>query len=698
MNVVLSRWRLLAGIATALLITAVVFVASGVVHAGSSNANPGSNGYVISSNTPGFIVHATDQGALDPTQTMAVTVWLKLHNTNQLDQLVQQQHTKGNGNYHKWIDQATFDATYAPTSQEANSFENFAQGHKLTLLTVSGDNAYVKVSGTVGDVEKAFHIQIDTYSDNGQTYFANTSNPSINDPSGAHVDAITGLDNYDFQPDLAFPTTGEGGQAQPIPANSSANGLFFESQCFRSPVTDTFSGGGVTATYNGNLYGADITSTTLGHLPPCGYQPNELQAAYGMNSLYSAGLNGAGQTVVITDAFGDATIQSDANVFSQLYGLPQLDSSNFQLISAPGTLNYPDNNVKHFGPNDWPVEISLDVEWVHAMAPGAKIDLVISPNNGSDLDEAINYAVVHHLGNTISNSWSGIEGFGNPAQFNRDNRILEEAAAQGIDVNFSSGDSGDFSGAVGFKTVGFPGSSPFATSIGGTSMALNPDNTIAFQTGWGNNLIRVVNSVARDGNANPTNPPGPVIFNGGAGGGTSLTFAKPDFQASLPGTMRQVPDVSMLADPYTGAEFIETIGGQLTVSVIGGTSLACPLFSAIMAIASEKAGSPLGQAAPLMYPLPSATGTGSAIYDVGGVSSPNNVTGVVNGTPYSADQLAAALAGAQYYSALYQSPFSQRWFVLTFGTDTSLAAAPGWDDVTGVGTPNGANFVNTLAP
>lgn len=682
----------LSGIALLALAAATFFAGFGFVHA----ASPTSNSYTISNNTPGFIKNAKDTGALDPTQTMAVTVWLKLHNTNQLDQLVQQQNTKGNGNYHKWIDQATFNANFAPTSQEVNSFENFAQGHKLTVLTVSDDNAYVKVSGTVGDVEKAFHTQIDTFSYNGQTYFSNTSDPNINDSSGAHVDAITGLDNFDFQPDLAFPSNPDGTAVQPVAVGSSPNGLFFEGQCFRGAQAQTFTGGGVTATYTGNRYGADVTNTTLGHLPPCGYQPSELQTAYNMTSLYQAGLDGTGQTVVITDAFGSSTIQTDAEVFSQVYGLPDLTPANFQIFSAPGTLHFKDNNVKHFGPLNWPIEITLDVEWVHAMAPGAKIDLVISPNNGSDLDEAVNYAVVHHLGNTISDSWSGVEGLGNPARFNRDNRILEEAISQGIDVNFSSGDSGDFTGDVGFKTVGFPGSSPFATSIGGTSLVLNPDNTIAFQTGWGNNLTRIVNSVPRDGNTNPRNPPGPVIFNGGAGGGASLTFAKPAFQSGLPGATRQVPDVSLLADPFTGAEFIETVGGQLSVSVIGGTSLACPMFSAIMAIASEKAGHPLGQAAPLMYGLSSAANTSTSIYDVPGVTSPNNVTGVVNGTPFTADQLAAAPAGSQYYSALYQSPFSLRWFVITFGTDTSLTAGPGWDNVTGVGTPNGANFVNAL--
>jgi subtilase family serine protease len=112
------------------------------------------------------------------------------------------------------------------------------------VLNVSDDNAYVKVSGAVGDIEKAFHTQIGNVTLNGQSYFANTSDPKINDASGAHVDAISGMDNYDFTPDLAYPNTGEGAQAQRIPLNAGANGALFEGQRCRSPTAQTFTGGG----------------------------------------------------------------------------------------------------------------------------------------------------------------------------------------------------------------------------------------------------------------------------------------------------------------------------------------------------------------------------------------------------------------------------------------------------------------------
>ncbi len=103
-----------------------------------------------------------------------------------------------------------------------------------------------------------------------------------------------------------------------------------------------------------------------------------------------------------------------------------------------------------------------------------------------------NYAVVHHLGNTISNSWSSVEALGNPAQFIRVNRILEMAAAQGIDVNFATGDFGDESPVIGQASVDFPASSPFATGVGGTSLALNPDNTTGVGTPNGVNFVNAV--------------------------------------------------------------------------------------------------------------------------------------------------------------------------------------------------------------
>ena len=676
--------------ATACLAAAFALIA--IENPGAAYAQSNGNS-AIAKNTPGFIKSAKDLGEADLSTVITATVWLKLRNENLLDKLAHDQYTKGSPSYHKWISQDDFNGTFGPTSQQLNAVQNFLSAHGLAIVSVAENNFYVKTQGTIADMEKTFHVSIHNYSFHGRTLRSNASDPSVSNPVGGQIAAVTGLDDLGFEPMYAQPTDAEGAAFPMRAVSITPQGVFFEGQCFRGVQTKTFSNAAAkeTATYAGNRYGADISNTQLGHLAPCGYQPAEVQAAYGLNPLYQAGLDGSGETIVIVDAFGSDTIAEDADAFSFIYGLPRITPENFQIVKAPGLANNP------LGPaRNWTLETTLDVEWAHAMAPGAKIVLVTATDRAS-LDEAVNLAVVRHLGNTISNSWSTIEGLGNPAQLSRMERILQQAAVQGIDANFASGDFGDEVSRVGFASVDYPASSTFATGIGGTSLALNADNSIAFQTGWGNNLTRIAETNAL-GNA-PVIPPLLLGFQGGAGGGASLTFAKPAFQSGLTGTTRQVPDVSMLADPFTGVEFIETIDGQLSVGVIGGTSLATPLFSGVMALAAQKNGhAGLGQAAPLLYGLP-----GGAVADVAPFSSAGNVTGAttVNGSmkDLTASELAAPLGNTTgFYSALYNSPFSTRWFVLTLGTDSSLVVTPGWDNVTGLGTPNGAAFVNAIAP
>jgi subtilase family serine protease len=239
-----------------------------------------------------------------------------------------------------------------------------------------------------------------------------------------------------------------------------------------------------------------------------------------------------------------------------------------------------------------------------------------------------------------------------------------------------------------------PSNSPFVTSVGGTSVALigNGNNHIKFQTGWGQQ--RHPDDLCRGGS--PSDPPSPDGFIYGAGGGESQFFVKPPWQRNLPGAGQQQPDVSSVADPFTGVEIVLTQNGQLTVGTIGGTSVACPFFSAIWAIANQKAGHPLGLAAPSLYNLPI-----NAFNDVRPYSSPTNVTGTVSNARgsifYSAARLAGPLEKSQkFYSAFWDFGLGG-FFDLTFGTDSSLTSGIGWDNVTGMGTPNGLAFIRAVA-
>lgn len=664
------------------------------------------SGHVIANNTPRFTADAQNLGAEDSSKRITVTVWLNQHNKAGLDEAVRQMYQKGSPNYHQWLTGEQYKANFAPTAQDAATVRNFLEARNLKVSAIDRNNHFVTAQGRVADVQKAFQVQLNRYSVRGEVLRANTADPVIEGPAGTLVSSIQGFTDLTYKPYARRPIDPDTGKPFPgIPLAAGTHGLFFAGNCFRSPETDVFTtpGGGPTATYTGNRYGTNIDSK-VPNLPPCGYSPAEVHKAYGMDAVYQKNIKGQKQTIVIVDAFGSPTIQADANTFSSLNHLPALTNSNFAVVNIGGPTGC--TPADGCDPAGWVGETTLDVEWAHAVAPAANILLIQTfDNTFGNLDQGVLYAaeggVAAPFGNVISNSYGIEEGIlaqFAPAELNVQNSINELAAAFGVSANFSSGDDGDFHLQVGAPDVSAPASSPFATSVGGTSLFLNPDKTMNFQTGWGNNETRIANITPNP----PVVPPLHLGFVFGSGGGTSRAFSKPSFQKSLGGGKRKVPDVGFLADPFTGVEIViddgTGTGGQV-VEVFGGTSLACPMFSAMWALANQAAGvGPLGQAAPLLYGLPA-----DAFSDVQQIGSATDPTGVVTFPPFkpvfeSAKSLAQPLGNTKnFVSALYNSPFSTRWFVLTFGTDTSLTTGPGWDNVTGLGTPNGLSFVQDVA-
>jgi subtilase family serine protease len=523
------------------------------------------------------------------------------------------------------------------------------------------------------------------------------------------VASVQGLSDLEYKAHVkpsADPATGTPYPGV-APSAVGADGLFFSAQCLRPPEVKTFTTGGSfpLAIYSGNRYGADITNTNPPNLPPCGYDAAEIQAAYSLNSLYKRGLDGTGQTIVIVDAFGSNSIVNDANIFSQVNGLPALTPSNFQIVTPLGPVTCTATNGCIAG--NWQFETTLDVEWAHAIAPGANIVLVLSPDDSfTNLDLANFAAVQNQYGNVMSNSF----GFPeivlqqlDPSELVVENGISQIAAALGIAHNISTGDSGDnlaVDQSFGINAVSPEANadSPYATGVGGTSTFLDSKNNIELQTGWGMNFARIADVTPNP----PTIPPLFFGFQGGAGGGTSTVYAKPKFQKSLKGKWRLEPDIAMNADPATGNEVVVSPDGDPThgieVAVFGGTSLSTPMFSALWAIANQAAGGgPIGQAAPVLYELPP-----NAITDVNVtlVDTLLNVSGLIIAPPNapvfeSSNALAQPLENTtRFVSALFQSSSSTRWDVFTFGTDSSLTTGLGWDNVTGLGTPNGAAFVD----
>ena len=195
-------------------------------------------------------------------------------------------------------------------------------------------------------------------------------------------------------------------------------------------------------------------------------------------------------------------------------------------------------------------------------------------------------------------------------------------------------------------------------------------------------------------------PPESLGILGGAGGGESVYFPKPSWQAGLPGTGRQTPDVSALADPYTGVDVVVAENGVQEVDLgVGGTSLASPIFTAFWALAQQKAGGPLGQAAPLIAAHP------SLVKDVLPLASWTSTIGLIVDSNGSTFYNAAALFpdtnadATTFTSAIWELGSSSFAFDydLAFGLDSSLTVTQGWDNVTGFGTPYGLPFINGVA-
>lgn len=632
-------------------------------------------------------------GAENQSKQIAVTFWLNQHDKAGFDELVRQMYDRNSPNYHHWLTMKEYEARFAPSAADVAVVRQHLAANNLHVVATDKFNHYVTARGTVASVQRATGVQLNRVSMNGQIHRVPSAKPVIAGAAGKVVYAVQGLTDLSYHNNTARqidPDTGKPVPPQPLSHVGPAQ-KFFNANCLGATQSRAFftGGGGPYATYSGTRYGNNINAGPP-NLPSCGYDAPQVDKAYGLTDLYKAKLDGTGQTVVIVDAFGSDTITGDANVFSQINGLPALTDSNFAIY-------YPTGPTSCGGTCGWDVETSLDVEWSHSVAPGANIALVLAADNSfTNLDLSVLFAIETGLGPVISNSY-GLEEIilelFDPSELTVQNSLAQLAAALGISANFSSGDDGDFVLQVGVPSVNVPAASPYATSVGGTSLFLKSNNSIKLQTGWGNNETRVAFALPNP----PVIPPLHLGFIFGSGGGASAVFPKPAFQSSLPGDFRLTPDIGFLADPFTGGEVVITSGGQLGITVVGGTSLACPMFSALWAISTQAAGTWLGQAAPILYGLPP-----DAITDIVAADGPDNVTGTIH-VPHtppffeSADSLAAPLGNTTDYVSTLFNGASTRWYVLTFGTDSSLTTGPGWDNVTGLGTPNGVNFVTAVA-
>jgi len=299
---------------------------------------------------------------------------------------------------------------------------------------------------------------------------------------------------------------------------------------------------------NVELVQSGAVSPNGGPGQPAGFSPGQISQAYGFNQIaFNNGTvqgNGAGQTIAIIDAYNQPNIGSDLQTFDSTYGLAAPPS--FRVVNQNGGGSLPSSDA------NWGMEISLDVEWAHAMAPQANILLVeANTNSYSDLMTALNYAKSQSNVSVVSMSWGGNEWTGETGY---DSYFTTPTGHSGITFVASSGDNGS-AGAPEYPSV-----SPNVLAVGGTQLSTDSAGNYQGETGWS-----------------------------GSGGGISGGESQPSYQRGVvtqTSSTRAVPDVSYNASPNSAFAIYDTssYGGWIQV---GGTSAGAPQWAALVAIADQ---------------------------------------------------------------------------------------------------------------
>lgn len=372
------------------------------------------------------------------------------------------------------------------------------------------------------------------------------------------------------------------------------------------------------------------------------YTPHALRVAYGMEALTEQGFTGKGQTVIDIVSYGSPTLQQDIDVFDKQFGLPAITIS---VVSPLGTVPF---NAKNNDMVGWAAETELDVEIIHAIAPGAGIVVMTSPVDETEgtigLPQFLQleqYAVAHHLGQIFSQSFVASEttladNAGQQLVKTYTNFYQQITTKQGFTIVSGSGDHGatDFRdiAATQFSAtpiVNFPADVPWVTAVGGTTLRRGPSSYD--EVAWS-----------------------------GSGGGFSKFFSEPAFQEGLPQTLqrqlagrRGLPDIAADANPSTGMAFY--FAGQWGLT--GGTSASTPLWAGMIAVADQMAGHPLGFINPVLYKLATSSKYAQDFRDI----------------------------------TIGNNTFSQRALQVQ-----GFEAMPGWDAVTGLGAPHAEQLLPDL--
>ena len=649
-------------------VASLLAVGGGIVASttASASVNPGNVRVALAGTQTGLATaKALQKTAPALPARITASVYLADRDAAAMTALAKAVSTPGTAQYHHYLTAAQTKALFAPSAAEAHAVEGWATSSGLRVGAVtSGFGAHVQVTGTASAIAHAFGVKFGSYKAGAkklaQKFWAPEQAASVPASIRSDVLTVTGLDSAKHQ---AKPAD----TLPPPPQNY-----------FVAPWSSAYYAQKVAAGPYGTVAGTTTKIPKVdGQAQPwtvTGYTPAQVRGAY---NVAKSGETGKGVTVAVIDAYTPATLGSDASEYAQWAagqpgGDPALDkpfaAGQFTVVQHPGATTYDDTSASECGASGWYGESTLDVESVHGMAPDANVTYIgASDCTDAGLGDALAYVVNNHSASIVTDSWG--EPYDDSSLTSVYDQMFEAGATEGIGFFFSAGDDGyadpNYEEASDQVQVSYPDSSPWVTSVGGTSLAIGKNENYEGETAWGTFLNPL--TVNSNGKSSWAFAPTDIVdeltnglYDGSTGGGVANAYAQPWYQktvvptklaetevTSTPitydtgtatyGTLtlayneslttassprRVTPDVSALADPSTGVAVGETLFGpdnaqgvpgpeKFYISRIGGTSVASPIFAGIEADAQQAAGHAIGFANPAIYALDSVRVAGA---------------------------------------------------------------------------------------
>jgi kumamolisin len=494
----------------------------------------------LSGHVPPAILHSQKITSLDAEQNLSFSVSMPLNNEDQLDRFLQDLNDPESTQFHQYLSPDEFLEKYGPTEDQVMQTKSLLVANGMDITRVDPHRRVIHASGKIKTINSFFNTEINEYYDlqKNDRFFAPAYEVQI--PKALAIQSIHGLENryraHHYH--RTKPSITDSARNYPRSAASTAKGL----------------------------------------------APTMIQKAYN----FPTQLNGSGQVLAVFEL--EAYDLADITFYENYYNLNQVPLQNVLVGGATGIVQ--DTNAQ--------VEVSLDIELMAALAPGAaKIMIYEGPNNDEGLLDTYRRIASDNLAKVISTSWGADEGSSTSSFLQSENSIFKQMAAQGQTLVAAAGDSGAYDNATsqGVTTptlsVDDPASQPYVLGVGGTTLTVNLDGSYKSESSWNNGSAAT----------------------GAGGGGISSVWPIPIWQKSAitkaskgSTTMRNVPDVSLNANQNTGYAIYSS--GQWIEE--GGTSCAAPLWAAFLGlvnqqIALNKLGT-LGFANTLLYSI----GTGSS--------------------------------------------------------------------------------------